>query len=160
MEWAKSMVGKKSEYNTPRLRLESRSVIPVAEREKMRMPSPEGKRRLHLRFGDHCCFCGIPVIRKQDRERLVLLYPDSVLWGSGEYTRHGAIYAMSAQYDHIVPHSRGGQSDVGNVVLTCLPCNCGRNDNTLEEMGLLDPRKRQPIECVFSGWDGLERLLL
>jgi 5-methylcytosine-specific restriction endonuclease McrA len=76
-----------------------------------------------------------------------------------EFDKHAAIYVMRAQYDHVIPYSRGGGNDLENLVLTCYPCNFGRSNNTLEEMGLLDPRKRKPIECVFSGWDGLERLL-
>jgi hypothetical protein len=160
MEWSWSLAGKFSEYNSPRFRLGKSSEVPAAQREKIRMPSSEYKRMLHDRFGYHCCFCGTPVIRKEVRNRLLSLYPDAIPWhGEKELAKHAAIYVMVAQYDHVVPHSRGGRNDLENIILTCLPCNYGRMNFTLEEMGLFDPRKRNPVECVFSGWDGLERLL-
>ncbi len=159
MDWAYSLVGRNSEYNTPRFRLDSLPMISVAEREKIRMPSSEDKRTLHERYGYHCCFCGTPVFRSQVRNLLISHYSDAIPRGRKEVERHAAIYVMNAQYDHIVPHCRGGRSDLENMVLTCYPCNNGRNRFTLEEMGLLDPRARQPVECIVSDWDGLERLL-
>lgn len=160
MEWAYSLAGKHSEYNTPRFRLGSHSKIPIALREKRRMPSSDDKQKLHEIYGYHCCFCGTPVIRTQVRNRLLSLYSNAIPWeGKKEIAKHAAIYVMVAQYDHVVPHSRGGGNDLKNIVLTCLPCNYGRNGFTLEEMGLFDPRTRKRVECVVSDWDGLERLL-
>jgi hypothetical protein len=160
MEWSWSLAGKFSEFNRPHFRLDSATKVPVAEREKVRMPSSEIRQMMHVRYGHHCCFCGTPVIRRQVRNRLLSLYPDAIPWrGEKELAKHAALYVMDAQYDHVVPHSRGGRNDLENVVLTCLPCNYGRGSFTLEEMGLFDPRTRKPVECVFSGWDGLERLL-
>ena len=160
MEWAYSLAGKDSEYNTPRFRLDSLSKIPVAQREKMRMPSSEGKQKLHEVYGYHCCFCGTPVIRSEVHNRLLSLYPNAIPWeGKKEIAKHAALYVMASQYDHVVPHSRGGLNDLGNMVLTCLPCNYGRSSFTLEEMGLFDPRTRERVECIAPGWDGLERLL-
>jgi len=46
-------------------------------------------------------------------------------------------------------------TDVENVVVSCAPCNYGKQDYMLEELGLLDPRSR-PV--VRTSWDGLERL--
>ena len=160
IEWTWSLVGKYSEYNTPRFRPSSPSQLPDAQREKIRMPSSEIKRMLHVRYGYHCCFCGTPVIRKQVRNRLISLYPDAVPWGGKkEFANHAAICVMDAQYDHVLPLSSGGGNDLENLVLTCLPCDYGRSSFTLEEMGLFDPRTRKRVECIFSGWDGLERLL-
>jgi 5-methylcytosine-specific restriction endonuclease McrA len=61
---------------------------------------------------------------------------------------------MWLQYDHLLPHARGGTNDLGNIVITCAPCNFARMNYTLEEIGLLDPRTREPVR---SDWDGLER---
>ena len=60
------------------------------------------------------------------------------------------------QFDHLVPHCRGGDNRITNVVVTCAGCNFGRMSNTIEELGLLDPRAGPRIE---SDWDGLERVL-
>ena len=157
-EWADSLIGGFSKYNTPRFRL-SLSPTVSARREKARMPSSELKQMLHGRYGYHCCFCGTPVMRRQVRNRLVSLYPKAVPWNPRDSDKHAAVFVMEAQYDHIGPLSRGGQNTFGNFVLTCLPCNYGRSRFTLEEMGLSDPRTRERVECIASGWDGLERLL-
>jgi 5-methylcytosine-specific restriction endonuclease McrA len=63
---------------------------------------------------------------------------------------------MQAHYDHILPHSRGGNCDMANLVIACGPCNYGRGNHTLDEMRLTDPFVREPTR---SDWDGLERLL-
>ena len=93
------------------------------------------------------------------RQLIVSLYPKVVPWGPGNAHKHAAVFVMEAQYDHIVPHSRGGRNELESLVLTCLPCNCGRAGFTLEEMGLYDPRTCNRVECIFSGWDGLKQLL-
>lgn len=63
---------------------------------------------------------------------------------------------MWVQYDHLVPHARGGNNDLKNIVITCAPCNYGRWNKLVEEVGLRDPRDREPVQ---STWDGLERFL-
>ena len=134
-EWADSLIGKFSTYTTPRFRLSSSSKGSLPK-EKARMPSSELKRMLHIRDGYHCRFCGTPIVRRQVRNRLVSLYPKVVLWGPRDADKHSAVFVMEAQYDHIVPHSKGGRNELENLVLTCLPCNYGRGGFTLEEMGL------------------------
>lgn len=63
-------------------------------------------------------------------------------------------FTLWLQYDHLLPHARSGTNDLENVVITCAPCNYGRGGYTLEEVGLADPRLREPVR---STWDGLER---
>jgi 5-methylcytosine-specific restriction endonuclease McrA len=77
-------------------------------------------------------------------------------WGRTNMTQHAAFQAMWAQYDHVLPYARGGNSTLDNMIVTCAPCNFGRMNYILEEVGLADPRGREPIG---SKWDGLERLL-
>jgi 5-methylcytosine-specific restriction endonuclease McrA len=49
-------------------------------------------------------------------------------------------------YDHVVPRSRGGQTDWTNVVTCCLPCNLKKGGRTPEEAGMRLIRKpRAPI---------------
>jgi hypothetical protein len=62
--------------------------------------------------------------------------------------------AMWLQYDHLLTHARSGNNDLENIVITCAPCNYGRWNRTVEEVGLIDPRTREPVR---SAWDGLER---
>jgi 5-methylcytosine-specific restriction endonuclease McrA len=63
---------------------------------------------------------------------------------------------MWVQYDHLIAHSRGGDHDLTNMVVTCAPCNYGRMQYTLEEAYLFNPLEREPRQGT---WDGLERML-
>lgn len=155
-EWTESLWGKNSPYVRPRLSHGAKPpIVELRPREEQRMPNPEEQRALHSRDGYHCRFCGIPVIRKAIRVRLKNLYPNALPWGRVNVTQHAAFQAMWAQYDHIIPHANGGTNDLNNVVVTCAPCNYGRMNYSLEELGLNDPRTR---EAITSTWDGLERL--
>jgi len=151
-EWTESIWGKNSPYVLYRPVSEQRPIS--SSRQKLRMPFSAEKSQLHLRDGYHCRFCGIPVIRKEVRQRIMKALPSAVPWGPRNIERHAAFQAMWAQYDHVLPHSRGGTNNLDNLVLTCGPCNFGRMNYTLEEVGLADPRLREPIRSM---WDGLER---
>jgi len=153
--WAESLIGKNSEFNTPLFR----EKYTVTQRTEKRMPTAEMVRAIHRRDGFCCGFCGTPVIRRTTRKRLVALYPNVVPWGPRNIDKHAAIFVMEAQYDHVIPFSIGGQNDLDNLLLTCLPCNYGRGGFTLEEMGLYNPLKDGRAACVVLDWDGLERLL-
>jgi 5-methylcytosine-specific restriction endonuclease McrA len=67
---------------------------------------------------------------------------------------HGAVIAHRAVADHVVPRKRGGPTSAGNLVTACYPCNFGKAEYTLEELGLLAPRP-----AVVDGWDGLQSLV-
>ena len=129
-------------------------LIPAALQPKPRMPSPAEKRALLARDGYHCRFCGIPVIRPEVRRKIKAAYPDALSWGRKNATQHAAFQVMWLQYDHLLPFARGGPNDIENMVIACAPCNFSRMNWLLEEVGLLNPREREPIR---SSWDGLER---
>ena len=52
--------------------------------------------------------------------------------------------------DHVVPRSRGGESNWENIVTSCAPCNLRKGNRTLEEaqMRLLRP-PRPPDPALF-----------
>ncbi len=150
--WTESLWGSKSPY-APKPQHPPR---PSLGRAAARIPSAALQAELHRRDGYHCRFCGIPVIRKRVREYFRQSYPHLPIWGRRNCEQHAALQAMWVQYDHIIPHSRGGENDLRNLVVTCAPCNYARMECTLEEAMLSDPRAREPIR---SSWDGLERLL-
>lgn len=153
-EWGYSIWGAKSPY----LQLQKHPLpLPgTVTRVETRMPTQEQKRLLHERDGYHCRFCGIPVIRAEVRKKFCSTFPELLIWGPKNAQQHVAFQTLWAQYDYVVPHSAGGSNDLDNLVLTCGPCNFGRMAYTLEEVGLVDPRGREPIR---STWDGLERFL-
>jgi hypothetical protein len=153
-DWTESLWGSNSPYVKKRVVSDAPPSLPKEQRVKARMPTPVEKRELYQREGYHCRFCGIPVIRKQIRKRIREVYPEALPWGRTNPRQHAAFQAMWLQYDHLLPHARGGNNDLKNIVITSAPCNFGRMNYTLEEVGLIDPRTR---ESVRSSWDGLER---
>ena len=154
--WTESLWGKASPYVQYRTAVGAPPLSRGPQLGRPRMPSPTEQGLLHIRDGYHCRFCGIPVVRKQVRVRLKNLYPAALQWGKKNLAQHAAFQAMWAQYDHVLPYARGGTNDLDNIIVTCAPCNFGRMDHLLEEVGLAGPRTREPIR---STWDGLERLL-
>lgn len=129
------------------------SNVPRAERAFPRNPTAAMKRFLLARDGHYCRFCGIPLIRQEVRKAFQAAYPDVLSWGRRNNEQHAAFQCMWLQYDHLVPHKRGGATSPDNLVVTCAPCNFGRMNNTLEEVGLIDPRT---MATLRGPWDGLE----
>lgn len=153
-DWTDSVWGKNSPHVKYRHIPTAPPTLTKEQRVKIRMPTQEEKSMIHQRDGYHCRFCGIPVIRKEIRQKIVAAYPDAVSWGKTNDSQHAGFQCMWAQYDHILPHARGGNNDFDNLILTCSACNYGRMSYTLEEVGLIDPRQREPYRSL---WDGLER---
>jgi 5-methylcytosine-specific restriction endonuclease McrA len=153
-DYSESLWGSKSPHVQYRVIADAPPSLSHDQRVKVRMPNSAEKVALYRRDGYHCRFCGIPVIRREVRKCIKSVYPVAVPWGSKNVEQHAAFQLMWAQYDHVLPHARGGTNDLDNVVISCAPCNFGRMSYTLEEVGVLDPRTRAP---VHSDWDGLER---
>lgn len=126
------------------------------DRIPSRMPINLEKKKLIQRDGFHCRYCGIPVIREEVRRKIHKAYPDAARWGKTTASHHAALQCMWLVYEHVVPHSRGGDNSYDNMIISCQPCNCAKMGYTLEEMGLSDPRLRLPVK---TSWDGLERFV-
>ena len=155
-EWSESLWGANSPYNQGQRMPDVAPILEKEDRVPVRMPNKAERQELRNRDGFHCRFCGIPVIRKEIRTAIHREYPEALPWGTRNIEQHAGFQAMWLQYDHVLPHARGGTNDLGNIVITCGPCNFGRCDHLVEEMGLSDPFARAPIESL---WDGLERFL-
>lgn len=132
-------------------------ILPKADRCPLRMPPVEDRQELLRRYGHQCAFCGIPLVRVEVRKALHAAYPEAAVWGRTNNDCHAALLCMWLQYDHILPHSRGGGNDLDNLVLTCAACNYGRMSFTLEEVGLADPRGRSRLESEWCGLEGFLR---
>ena len=156
-EWTESIWGAKSQYihlkeiSNPLPRLKKH------ERVETRMPDTKLKAEMMERDGHSCVFCGIPLIRAEVRKEFNKLYPTALEWGRRNIEQHSAFQAMWLQYDHLIPHSRGGNNNLDNLVITCAPCNFGRMEYTIEEVGIIDPMSRERIK---RNWSGLEEILL
>lgn len=150
-EFTESVWGRNSPYVKYSPVLSSPAALP---KQVMRMPDKAVKKALLARDGHHCRFCGTPVVRAEVRRRIQSVFPSALRWASGNAAQHAAFQLMWAQYDHIVPHAKGGSNALENMVITCAPCNFGRMNYTLEEVGLVHPFDYPPLQ---STWDGLER---
>ncbi|WP_425437100.1 HNH endonuclease [Litoreibacter ponti] len=115
------------------------------------MPSKITRAEVLQRDGYHCRFCGIPVIPEEVRKKAHSLYPSVVRWGRKSEEQHAAFQALWLQFDHLVPHSRGGTNEVRNIVVACAPCNYGRGNFLLNEVGISDPFLRPPVKSMWQG---------
>ena len=130
--------------------------VPRVTRDPIRGVPQAIKSLVLQRDGHRCRYCGIPVIDKGIWDVARTLYPAAVAYTpSDPRSQHAGFQCMWLQYDHVVPHSRGGRSDQANVVVTCALCNFGKWDFTLRQLDIADPRLRPPESAA---WDGLERL--
>jgi hypothetical protein len=153
-EWTESLWGRGGPWSRPLPVENPLPFVPKEERVKARMPGIADITALLARDGFHCRFCGIPLVRAETRKLIREVYPEALRWGDRNAEQHAGLQALWLQYDHLLPHARGGSNDFANMIVTCAPCNNGRSNLTLEEVGLSDPWLREPIK---SAWDGLER---
>lgn len=130
--------------------------LPKEERKKPVQPTAATKAAVCTRDGYLCRYCRLPVIDASCRALLARAYPDELPWGSTNASQHAAFQALWLQFDHVVPHSRGGSSEPDNVVVSCAACNFCKEEHTLPSLGIWHPDKR-PI--MRLEWDGLTRLL-
>ena len=156
-EWVESLWGSPSrDIHRVREVKGSPPTLDKDDRDPSRHATRDQERALIERDGYRCRFCGIPAVRKEIRKALHREYPEALPWGSKNAEQHAAFQCLWLQFDHVLPHSRGGRTDLDNLVVTCGPCNFGRSESTLEEVGLIDPRTR-PASRIE--WDGLERFV-
>jgi len=123
------------------------------------MPSLTIQRSIFRRDGYRCRYCGCRVVHKEARSVLTSHFPEAAPWPGGkggDKLKHGAFYAINSVIDHVVPRSQGGDNSPENLVTACWPCNFHKEDYSLDDLGLSDPRLRPP---VVDDWDGLERLV-
>lgn len=120
-----------------------------------KMPSDKEQEAIFVRDGWRCRFCGQRVVSRKARSILIKEFPEETHWISGGYDSHSSLNSQGASLDHILPRSRAGTNDRRNLVTACGPCQFGRNNWTLEEVGFNDPRDRPP---VVDSWDGLVRI--
>jgi len=98
--------------------------------------------QVYARDGYICQYCSNPVFRPKDLMRIEHALGKShfAVSAKSNLERHGFIYTQRATADHVVPHNRGGETSLDNLVTSCWSCNYGKSGYTLWEIGLDDPR--------------------
>lgn len=132
------------------------TTLPRQGRIGSRNPNPKLLDAMYRRDGWRCRFCGAPVIIPDARRRMSELLPGIFRW-TNAHGDHAGFEILSGVADHVQPHSWSGPTSLDNLVSCCAPCNYGRGPALLAEMGLIDPRTRDPYPA--NGWDGLSRVL-
>lgn len=160
-DWTDS-IWAKEDPNIHRRRPEGKAFPRVCKckRDLDNKPSNKQKQALVNRDGYHCLFCGIPLIRAEIRDAIRKHYRNELKWGRRKLSQHAGFQCLLMQFDHVIPHSRGGPTDLDNLIVTCNACNYGRSDSMLEEVELIDPRGRCGAKATWDGyatWDGLKR---
>lgn len=124
------------------------------EVERRQGPSTSARVAIHRRDCWTCRYCRARTVAPPVLRFLSEIYPDQFPyhpnWKAGQV--HPAYLLVSTSLDHVEPGGRGG-SWLGedNLVTACWPCNTGKADLRLEEVGwtLLT------ADDVGGDWDGL-----
>lgn len=108
------------------------------------------------RDGWRCRYCGCRIIPSRVRRWVNKFLPGTVRWNNAKNLEcHAGFWTLWGSVDHVIPRARGGCNKAHNLVTACMVCNFAKEDYTLEQLGLADPRCRAP---VLGDWDGLTRL--
>ncbi len=84
-----------------------------------------------------CVYCDWPVFPKVTFKALSqYLNSATFSFGRTNEDRPGIYLTFCATLDHLVPYARGGRTDETNLVTSCWPCNYGKAEYSLEEIGL------------------------
>lgn len=102
----------------------------------------------------HCRYCGSKVIVKRDFKKMQGLLGEEYFPLDGTNRGRSGFYLMfRATLDHVFPRSLGGATAEENLVTCCWPCNYGKSDYTLEQIGLDNPFARAPSR--EPKWEGI-----
>jgi 5-methylcytosine-specific restriction endonuclease McrA len=119
--------------------------------QEYRTYSFEGWRQLSLARGEHPAgFVTTPTFRIAIPEVIALKVYDRLPENAVKFTRrniyehygHRCCYCgvkfgtQDLNLDHVVPKSRGGDTNWANIVTSCIPCNLKKANRTPEEAGL------------------------
>ena len=149
-----------------------RSSIPKSQLPKVppngsKEISDELLKQVLERDGYRCMYCGCRLIAREVWESLETL--------SSSHGRHlikklnqrqgvtdeevtGLIFATWPFADHVLAFSRGGCTNLDNLVASCFACNYGKDNFTCDELGIANPLsnpKAQIIHSDGSAWSGL-----
>jgi 5-methylcytosine-specific restriction endonuclease McrA len=99
------------------------------------------KNQVIERDGYVCGYCKGKLVSDERLNRISSIVGAENFRISGNNSqRHGYIYIVRTTVDHVLPQSKGGQTELDNLITCCWACNYGKAEKTLGEIGLVDPR--------------------
>ena len=116
------------------------------------------EKEVFKRDGYRCRYCEIRVILPEVLKVFsAVMGKDIFPYGASARERHGATRVYPASPDHVIPKGRLEDPNTEeNLVTACWPCQFGKMEFTLEQVGLENPFDRSPIS---DDWDGLSSLV-
>ena len=110
--------------------------------------------QIYQRDGYKCRYCAIRVVDTKALMKMEKMVGEKYFKVKGTNSeRHGVAIALRATVDHIKPLSRGGRTNMTNLVTSCWSCNYGKLNATLEQLGISNPLKRRSNPNRY--WNGL-----
>ena len=137
--------------------------ISESKRDKIRKPSKKLEEEVFERDNYHCRYCGMKLISKRTLKTFAKelskfeggQYKHLFYYKNTNETKHSIVHLCLPVADHVHPWRLGGKTSKSNLVTACGPCNYGKHNFTCKEIGITDPKLRDPIT---DGWNGLTNL--
>lgn len=125
--------------------------MPDALRDPVRSPA-KLQNEVFERDGYKCRYCGNKLIA-QSFFRLLIKQLNSDLFkrGTTNLTTHGILHLAWPVADHVIPWNKGGRTQLDNLVSSCASCNYGKDGYTIEQLGIENPFKREPLTDHWKG---------
>jgi 5-methylcytosine-specific restriction endonuclease McrA len=114
--------------------------------------------KVFKRDGYRCRYCGLRVILPEVLKTFsAVIGKDVFPYETPASERHGATRVYPASPDHVIPKGLlENPHTKENLVTACWPCQFGKMEFRLEQLGLVNPFDRDPIR---DDWDGLTSAL-
>lgn len=130
--------------------------VPLPHRDSQRSPKPF-ENQVFARDGYKCRYCGIRLVAPLVLKTLIKdLDTTKFRRGPRNKDTHGILCIFYPSADHVIPWNLGGRSNMDNLVTSCVPCNFGKSQFTVEQINIENPLLRTSKD---DGWDGLMSLL-
>jgi hypothetical protein len=103
--------------------------------------------KVYRRDNFHCRYCGSKVApRSFFLTYSNLVGDDAFCIGRANREMPGIYLLFVSTLDHVTPHRLGGRTDESNLITSCWPCNYGKMEYTVEQIGMADPLLRPPLK--------------
>ena len=144
-------------FRKKKLNLPNPVPLDEALRDKDRSPK-KLQDDVFRRDGYHCRYCGSKLIAQEFLNLFIKNLNCDAFSKKPPYKEnmHGIVHVAWPVADHVHPWNLGGSTTMDNLVSSCGPCNYGKFNWTLEQMGMEDPFNRPPIS---DEWDGLSKYI-
>jgi 5-methylcytosine-specific restriction endonuclease McrA len=139
-----------------RLSIDKANKLRIKTNKTQRM-NARVEREVFERDSYRCRYCDLRIVSKEVfREYSQIVGPENFSVERGNEKRNGLTLGLRGVADHVEAYASGGETLIENLVTSCYSCNFGKSGYTLAEIGIEDPRCREPKN---DGWKGLTEYL-